>query len=84
MKSNFVDLCERVADQLDIELIDVFNDGGSPSAFEDDGVLHVIEGTERACFDVGDCQRLSPSKQNARTRKVMKLLGRHMTEEVLA
>jgi len=54
-----------------------------PPEFEDDGMLHVIEGMTRVVFDVSNNQQVNRAAQNTMTRKVMKQLGREVTDSVL-
>lgn len=76
MNQNFETICQGIADELGIEIIDVYEDGGSPSEFNDDGMLHVIEGMTRVVFDVSENQRLSAKKQNDITRRILGRLSR--------
>ena len=80
---NFVEKCEQIADELGIEIIDVYDDGGSPSEFHDDGMLHVIEGQTRVVFDVSENQSLPVEVQYSITVQILSELERPITAAVL-
>lgn len=72
--SKFEKLCREVSEKTDIEVI-FFDDEHASDAHEDDGNLHVTRRGLMACFDVGGGQELSASRQNDRTRTVLRGLG---------
>lgn len=81
--SDFIKRCERASEETGVDIIDTYDDGGNPKIYEDDGILHVIEGNERVAFDVGECQNLSRKAQNANTRAVLKALGKEVPNEAI-
>ena len=80
----FGERCQEVADELGIELVDVYHDEEPQDSFEDDGILHIMNGTMRYAFDVSNNQKLSVKAQNKITKEVMRNLGLKVTERVLA
>ena len=78
--------CQRAADLVDISVVFYDeNEAGMDDAYEDDGNLHVIRLSTRACFDVGNGQALSGVDQNINTKRVMAEigLGKSVTDRVL-
>ena len=80
--TRFQKRCEQVAEKLGLEVI-FFEDTNKPDQFEDDGTLHVQNGSLRACFDVSNGQALSGADQNSKTRLVMAELKLRITDRVL-
>lgn len=85
MIENFGKRCEEVADEVGVELMDIYEDGdGTNNVYEDDGFLHVNNGEQRASFDVSNSQNLSEEDQNENTRLILERLGLEVTENALA
>jgi hypothetical protein len=73
-KEAFIQRCERVAENMGVEVV-FFKGDGFERQFEDDGCLHIVRASTRACFDVSNGQNGSGEAQNAKTREVMRALG---------
>lgn len=80
---NFRERCEEVADELGIELIDVYEDSSDQDSFEDDGILHVMHEGKRYAFDVSNNQNLDRVEQNELTIDVLNSLNIPVTKRVL-
>lgn len=67
--------CEKVAEEMGIE-VDFHDDSPAKSdTYEDDGTLHIRRRGLRAAFDVSNGQALDGKSQNENTRKVLVALG---------
>ena len=77
--------CDKVFKDLDMEPLYFEGEDRADDQFEDDGVLHVIRGGLRACFDVRRGQSLSAVAQNTNTAVVMNALGlkKHIDPRVM-
>lgn len=74
-KTQFQSLCQEVSDKTRISVSFIREKSGKTNVHEDDGTLHVTKGSIRACFDVGEGQRLSGKEQNARAKELLKALN---------
>ncbi len=83
MKTGFQMLCENISAETEIE-VSFYPDTNAQEPFEDDGNLHVVREDVRAVFDVGNGQSLSPSKQNARAKRILRKLKLQMTDRTTA
>ncbi len=81
--SEFIKKCERLAEALGVEIIDAYDDGEGDTVIEDDGILHVTEGTTRVAFDVSNNQTWSAKKQNFITETILHGLKREVVKEAL-
>lgn len=82
--SAFEKKCRQVEEVTGVELFMIYDEPKSNYCYEDDEVLHVCKGTERACFSVG-ADHISGAEQNERTRQVLTALGleKKITDRVL-
>lgn len=60
--------CEQIANELGVEIIDVYLDGKGDTIVEDDGILHVTKGKVRVAFDVSDNQTAKAKLTNSRIK----------------
>lgn len=75
--------CQKVADDLGIEVDFYRNESGS-DCYEDDGVLHIRKRGIRAAFSV-DASQDDATEQNERTREILTALNmaNKITDRVL-
>jgi hypothetical protein len=82
LTTTFERKCEKVAEATGVAVYFPRIPGEKYQApFEDDGCLHIMHKSERACFGIG--QDLSGQEQNERIRAVMTAMGKRITERVL-
>lgn len=69
-----VNVCEQIADDLNLEIIDTYEDGRGDEIVEDDGILHITRSNIRVAIDVSNNQQLSAKEQKANEAKVLNAL----------
>ena len=76
---NFVEKCQKIADELGLE-IESYKDGnGKTDIYEDDGILHCTEGEIRVAFFL---EQDRPQWSRVKEKQIRKALNREETGEI--